>query len=445
MGHTSAAVKVALWLHVMEHPLVVAQTGPHITATQMEFRGYCMGNKNNARRSIILSNTEKVTAIKFKWVSGALACRDGSTDIPPVPHFGRWGCYDPVNDISKMTLKLTTQDNVEILPITQGGLNNVAAFVPASQAMTNWPTPPVTAETASELVWALIDPIPMPLGEYRIWDAEDLADANEADNSGHVCYDIFLSCQNGCTAPAPGATTGGDPVTFYGNVRREFLLEPGQLTELLDAKDVKIFGSVFASENKEQWFERFLVTTLEDLTVLDIRIKKRIDLFNRSAASAGALGTLDVEVAGGHGTVPLLAMPRENLDLHGIPVGFWKMRKGWLPVLETRIGREHRECAELNVPALHLAICSSAATEYFGWQRELSIRYAHLDLIISRIRDPKALTGPLPELWGLHPLSEATRAMLVTGEAEEPPPNQTIEAWVGGWDGVGPKKVNGVV
>ena len=39
------------------------------------------------------------------------------------------------------------------------------------------------------------------------------------------------------------------------------------------------------------------------------------------------------------------------------------------------------------------------------------IAFAHLDFKLLKY-DPKTVTGPLPEMWRLTPMSEATRAML---------------------------------
>merc|ERR1712187_947053 len=63
-------------------------------------------------------------------------------------------------------------------------------------------------------------------------------------------------------------------------------------------------------------------------------------------------------------------------------------------------------------------ICSSAAHEYWGNQRELSLKYAHLDLAIIEVKNFDAVTGLLPELWGMRPMSEFTKAHVKKTGAE---------------------------
>mmetsp|Transcript_89358 Transcript_89358/g.158541 ORF Transcript_89358/g.158541 Transcript_89358/m.158541 type:complete len:146 (+) Transcript_89358:1-438(+) len=78
----------------------------------------------------------------------------------------------------------------------------------------------------------------------------------------------------------------------------------------------------------------------------------------------------------------------------------------------TSIAGLARECLDMAGSTLHLYICSSPATEFFGEKRELSRSFAHLDMVLVEIRYPRLITGLLPELWGLQPMSNKTREYL---------------------------------
>jgi len=55
-------------------------------------------------------------------------------------------------------------------------------------------------------------------------------------------------------------------------------------------------------------------------------------------------------------------------------------------------------------------MCSSPATEYYGPLGHLALKYAHLDLAFIEVQNITSLTGLLPELWGVQPMSDSTRA-----------------------------------
>lgn len=237
-------------------------------------------------------------------------------------------------------------------------------------------------------------------------------------------------------------------MTYYGNVRKEFVLPVGKLTCLLQTPEVRVSADVFATANGEQWFSWFSISSLDGRRIVDVRIKPDLEKFNRTASPPRAFETLNVWLAG-DSRAPLAAIPLESSDVWGAALGFSRMSQAWLPVRQTRIGSAFRECAEVNTESLHLAICSAPAYEYSGWQRHLSVRYAHLDLLILRMAPPESLEGVLPELWGVRPMTEATRQMTLgkgapveeeeAAQAEEPSASQPsppfapgpVLAWTG--------------
>ena len=58
-----------------------------------------------------------------------------------------------------------------------------------------------------------------------------------------------------------------------------------------------------------------------------------------------------------------------------------------------RIGAVARECMEVAGANIHFYVCSSPAHEFYGHQRDLSIKHAHLDLAIIEVLDATALSG----------------------------------------------------
>merc|ERR1719291_546716 len=106
----------------------------------------------------------------------------------------------------------------------------------------------------------------------------------------------------------------------------------------------------------------------------------------------------------------------------GQEIHFRQIKRNHNPRLTT-IGNFPRECADIAGAYIHMYICSSAAHEYWGNRRELSLKYAHLDLAIIEVKNFDAVTGMLPELWGIHPMSEATKKYVKKQDARSSIPD----------------------
>merc|ERR1712050_9715 len=127
--------------------------------------------------------------------------------------------------------------------------------------------------------------------------------------------------------------------------------------------DIKVYGSVFAPNQYEQWFERFVLARVEDeVEVLSINIRKDIARLNRTGAPRNAWETMDVHL-GGH--APLLTLPegQVSVDRRYLVMAYK------VPGIHARIGRARRECVEFAGPTLHLIICSAPAHEHYGIER----------------------------------------------------------------------------
>lgn len=217
---------------------------------------------------------------------------------------------------------------------------------------------------------------------------------------------------------SPSATSGNDPVARFGDRVLEFSLPPQQLHTLLHTPDMAVEGSTFEGGGSyEQWFGRMVLSSSTGAW-LDISIKPNLDTLNRSKVDR-LLGfeTLDVIVGQGEFDKPRVVSIVPGLDakipfeVFGWQVGFRTIKRR-SSIRFSSIGFFHRECVDIGGAYLHLYICSSPATEYYGHQRDLSLKYAHLDLAVVEVRELQHCGGLLPELWGLRPPSPATAALV---------------------------------
>merc|ERR1711920_894608 len=181
---------------------------------------------------------------------------------------------------------------------------------------------------------------------------------------------------------------------------------------------------------------------------MDIKVRPNLHEANFSHGSRGGFRTLDAIVGYGDASSPShytqIAGPgpvANAMGFLGQEVHFRQIKRNHHPKLTT-IGNFPRECADIAGMYVHMYICSSAAHEYWGNQRELSLRYAHLDLAIIEVKNFDAVTGLLPELWGMQPMSETTKKYVKKQDTSRdkvdtigkgPPVTNTSKvAWAGG-------------
>lgn len=220
-------------------------------------------------------------------------------------------------------------------------------------------------------------------------------------------------------------TAGSDPIARYGDRVQKFSLKPGELTPLLETPELVILGSVFEGGGSwEQWFDRIILATPARDRFLRIRMRRDLLERNHSGIPKSDFRTLEVALGWGEedrADAVLTQIPSPKVPIPfsflGHEVSFEKIRRTGQKF--PAIGQHLRECAEIAGPSLRFHICSSPASEYYGKQRHLSVKYAHLDLIVKDIKEPDELSGLLPELWGLRPHSEQTTACLDDDGAAE--------------------------
>jgi len=221
---------------------------------------------------------------------------------------------------------------------------------------------------------------------------------------------------------------GADPVTWFGDKVRVFSLPVKTLMPVLHASDMTLHGETFMHGGPwQQWFGRMVLASPAGDRWVQIAVRKDILEFNRSTSIKGHFESLEVTL--GHGSFdepttksvvpgPAIEIP---LNFLGFDVVFWKMARN-SRAAHTRIGAAARECMEVAGANIHFYVCSSPAHEFYGHQRDLSIKHAHLDLAIIEVLDATALSGTLPELWGMKPMTAETEKYIVD---EHDAPTQT--------------------
>jgi len=215
-------------------------------------------------------------------------------------------------------------------------------------------------------------------------------------------------------------SSGSDPVAKFGNIQRQFDLPLHTLVPLLNTPDLILHASVFPGNPTEQWFGRFVLTSVDDTRWMEIKIKEDLLNLNFSKVPRDQFATLDISMGYGNYANPTVTT-QVGFGAH-VPYGFLghdfvfrRMRRSH-SIRNTNIGDLPRECIDMAGAWAHLYLCSAPAEEFSGPEREYALHYAHLDLAVIEVRNFDELTGTLPELWGTQPMSETTRSYLKPGQ-----------------------------
>lgn len=216
----------------------------------------------------------------------------------------------------------------------------------------------------------------------------------------------------------------GDPIAYFGDVKREFYLPLQKLVPVLETPDLRVLASTFQGQGEEQWFDRVVVTGPGGEEVVRVAIKPDIRNFNRTCHSCSppnAFETLNVNM---WGTTAMVVMPPPDVYFHdwkGIHVAFSRLRlAGPEPrefafsgfASEMMIGHARREAVLAASNSVKVLIVSTSGQEFYGDESDLAVKYAHLDIQLLGMQNSENFRGILPELWGLRPLSDTTRALL---------------------------------
>jgi len=236
-------------------------------------------------------------------------------------------------------------------------------------------------------------------------------------------------------------------VTYFGGVEHKFVLPTGQLTTLLETKDLLLRASPFDGEAAdEQWIERIVVDSAAGERVVEVAIRHlEPDTINsRSNESPGSLATLEV-------TAPwwkegLLTFPTNNDDL--IDVGTYLFSKQHYAhphnvsfdifrVKPPQVDRANesgptREGILITSDSLKVVVMSTPAFEYY-WEddnAEREIRYAHLDFDLFDMKGLSSFNGLLPEVWGIKPAANQPKLSTTPSKDSSSSTSQSLKSQI---------------
>lgn len=227
--------------------------------------------------------------------------------------------------------------------------------------------------------------------------------------------DIALDDATGFgTIVSSGGIVSGDPVSWYGNLRTEFLLPIGRHTLLLQTPDMIVVAWPFQGKGEDQWIGKVVVASKTGDAVVEVDVQENLMKFDRNKIKPNAFETLDVIVGPGASPSRLGQIPDydEQVDHpEGLVLKFARVTGTRGPVcLQDR----YFPCRETVIVISKYAkvfIESSSAVEYFGSSKD-AVDHAHLDVQVTDMFHPETFSGALPEMWGLRPISAATKAMI---------------------------------
>mmetsp|Transcript_87577 Transcript_87577/g.165057 ORF Transcript_87577/g.165057 Transcript_87577/m.165057 type:complete len:375 (-) Transcript_87577:66-1190(-) len=235
-----------------------------------------------------------------------------------------------------------------------------------------------------------------------------------------IRYEKFSDTM-GCDSTG-GYAAGNDPIARFGNRTVAFELPAHELVTLLSTPGSVIRGSVFEGHGPwEQWFNRLVITTPADDRFLEIKMKDNLLERNYTRVPRNIFKTLDVTLGIGPYAQPLGTSKIDSYhtripeSLLGFQVAFRPMKRNFHHIQS--VGRFPRECVDLAGIDVHFYVCSSLATEYYGNLDHLAVKFAHLDMAFVESH-LTSLTGLLPELWGVQPMSEASKRFVKEEKTE---------------------------
>ena len=207
-----------------------------------------------------------------------------------------------------------------------------------------------------------------------------------------------------------GGSVEGDPVTYFGTQRMEFVLPDG-ISSLISTPDMEIRVKPFYGVTGEQWIGDIAVYSLSAHSahlVARVSIKKDIALFESSSSwSPGEFATLDVTIPDLHAQ-KMCRIPRTSIEYQDIRLTFSELASQF-----DRKGRQPpREVMLIESNFMVLWVVSASAMEFYQ-NGPLAAQHAHLDLRFISMRNESLFSGLLPELWGLKPMGAAAAGSLL--------------------------------
>merc|ERR1719329_1158223 len=219
------------------------------------------------------------------------------------------------------------------------------------------------------------------------------------------------TCADCVTYLANLAGGGGDPITYFRGKEYKFTIPNRELTEFVVAGDITIKASCFpGAEKDEQWIDRVVVERADNV-VADIRQRDML-LFDHSKLSPGELSTLQVRLPWLHGDLLTFSVnPAEIVDMNTMIFGGTFVHPSndvtidliRFNDLRHDASTPQREGLMFETPVANFVVSTSSAKEYYWDHPDLSLRmkYAHLDIHFTKVKEEHSWKGLLPRLWGL--------------------------------------------
>lgn len=216
----------------------------------------------------------------------------------------------------------------------------------------------------------------------------------------------------------PGTgSLGGDPFTSYAGKKAQFWLPLSKTSALISCNGMQLRGAVFGTGvagDKQQWFSRFSVH-YGDSELLSVQLREQtpaaahgsdqleVDGVDVSVEKHSAAGASPVSV------IPAAGSPLRVLNVTATGRTVWGSGAGSAGALSYVVSRAGKaETVAVTVRGTEFTLFSSVARKFTGAK---AAAFVHVDLKFTKIA-PAECSGPLPEIWGVQPMSEGTAKML---------------------------------
>mmetsp|Transcript_81535 Transcript_81535/g.225817 ORF Transcript_81535/g.225817 Transcript_81535/m.225817 type:complete len:522 (-) Transcript_81535:20-1585(-) len=200
---------------------------------------------------------------------------------------------------------------------------------------------------------------------------------------------------------------GDDPLTLYGGAIRKFWLPDKEFVPLLQTSELHLLGAAI-SNGTEQWINRLVVTSTAGDPVLQVAIRSDIATSSRDNKPSDSFKTLNVTLDW-LGGLSLKAIPPP--EAYAYQWGRVVFAFGRVASPHFKIGEAEAEMVVVEGASCKIVLMSNPANGFEGELAHLAAEYAHLDFVL-QMRSRDTCEGILPELWGVRPLSNSTKALL---------------------------------
>eukprot|EP00931_Biecheleriopsis_adriatica_P059169 TRINITY_DN35369_c0_g1_i1.p1 TRINITY_DN35369_c0_g1~~TRINITY_DN35369_c0_g1_i1.p1 ORF type:complete len:400 (+),score=92.02 TRINITY_DN35369_c0_g1_i1:59-1258(+) len=204
------------------------------------------------------------------------------------------------------------------------------------------------------------------------------------------------------TCQAPG--TGADPFTYFKGKRIQFWPPVGKRIKLLEIDGVQLLGvsKDYGSEHNNWWSD--FVVSKDNKDIMHVTTSDPKYLLATEGVETP--NTLDLAVLDASGTWKNLAREGSFAAADGtVSLAFKNMKK--------KFGRGYKQTVSIRSPEMNITVFAAKANKFKDEAEQL--RFLHLDMTVDEV-DMAKVTGTLPEIWGVRPLTPAVAVMLKAPE-----------------------------